>query len=458
MESRTIRPPEPTETVPVNELPAGFAALREIKTMSNQNQALSQSKADTDLAAAAEAVFQFWRDDYLNGRDFSSYFPKSVTTQQSSEPFDRNTFIHPKDVTTLREWEENKTHPDAKLSVLQRWVNGYMKQEIPEGADLYPTVPQPFMGDIRNPRVLLVTMNPGFHEFADWAMGRQVADLPHDSKKQMEKVRNLFGFSEGAQEEHVRRLCRDAWIDAQDQLLDHIRGGKVFIPWKRDDNDEDFDFQLPPPLCCHGKDDFAPWGKKRSGASKKFPDSLESYENGNWHTFYFRPEEYSDTPNGQFRRVRPCINKSLSGSESSSTHIAQIELCAYASVEGKNLSMLWKHSTPSGEASLQEALAASAESMLPSQRVMMEYLATFLRTAAERKAIVIFRSSVLNGDGLPWLRKRLVDEDRAFMHKGREFRLNFGDSLRTVPLKSNEKTKAADRLTPERLQKLLSDS
>mgnify|MGYP006983144850 FL=1 len=59
---------------------------------------------------------------------------------------------------------------DKQRKIAARYANGHTKA-LKEKSRLFPNVPQPFMGDLSNPKVVVVTFNPGFHEFVDWVLG-----------------------------------------------------------------------------------------------------------------------------------------------------------------------------------------------------------------------------------------------------------------------------------------------
>ena len=135
-----------------------------------------------------------------NGRyTFEEFYPVDAEPQ----PKNWLTFLHPADREFLRLSELELSDSESDSEVLKKAVN---EMELPSfvaaknaqkyrnrlikflrylngdpqasyNGALYPSVPQPFMGDLHNPKVLVVTFNPGFHEFSDWALGAKKEQL-----------------------------------------------------------------------------------------------------------------------------------------------------------------------------------------------------------------------------------------------------------------------------------------
>ncbi|AZA09945.1 hypothetical protein [Corynebacterium pseudopelargi] len=387
---------------------------------------MSETKKDAGerLQEAADAVTKFWKDGFLNGRPFKSFLHGNGEFDQ--EKLESDTFIHPKDVAFLKDEADPE---DKRLATLRSWVNGYEGNKLKEfqaddakALPLYPAVPQPFMGDLSAPRLLVVTMNPSFHEYSDWVMGRPFSALPWKTRGKLHyRIGDLYGFnpsdSTDEKSELVRKQAREQWKQEQEKLLRHIRGEEVLVPWSMDGRSPDFAFC--PPLNCHG-DGASFWGKK-----EQFQQDPEKWTSGeyNWHTTYFgapRDETY-------LRSLFPDAERKTSTSDL----VAQVELHPYASKTGADLKKLLHSEDFELNVSDQNA---DYGCFLPSQRPILEYVRTFMETAEERNAIVVFRGSVLGKNGVKWLDSTIKSsasaKARCFYRGGQGFRLNISDALK----------------------------
>ncbi|GGG75177.1 hypothetical protein [Corynebacterium pelargi] len=387
---------------------------------------MSETKKDASqrLQEAANAVTNFWNDGFLNGKPFEAFLHGNGEFDQGElEP---DTFIHPKDVAFLKD----EADPEGKrLATLRSWVNGYEGNKLKEfqaddakALPLYPAVPQPFMGDLSAARLLVVTMNPGFHEYSDWVMGRPFSALPWKTRGKLHYcIGDLYGFnpSDTADEksERVRKRAREQWKQEQEKLLRHIRGEEVLVPWSMDGRSPDFAFC--PPLNCHG-DSASLWG-----GEELFPQDPEEWPMGkhNWHTTYFGAPDAKT----YLRSLFPEKERNISTSDL----VAQVELHPYASKTGADLKKLL-HSEDF-ELNVADQNADFGR-FLPSQRPILEYVRTFMGTAEERNAIVVFRGSLFGDNGVKWLDSTIKSsasaKARCFYRSGQGFRLNISKDLK----------------------------
>lgn len=401
----------------------------------------TKKSAGERLQDAAEAVTKFWADGFLEGKTFKDFLHDNGEFNQGELKPD--TFIHPQDVAFLK----NEAAPkDKRLATLRSWVNGYEGEKLKEfqaddakALPLYPAVPQPFMGDLSDPRLLVVTMNPGFHEYSDWVMGRPFSALPWKTRGKLHyRIGDLYGFnpSDNTNEksQRVRKQAREQWKQEQEKLLRHIRGETIVVPWSMHGRSPDFAFC--PPLNCHG-DGASFWGKK-----KQLQEDPEQWPLGkhNWHTTYF------GTP-GDETYLRSLIPQK-EREKTTSDLVAQVELHPYASKTGEDLKKLLHPEDFELNVSDQNA---DYGCFLPSQRPILEYVRTFMETAEERNAIVVFRGSVFGKNGVQWLDSTIISSEsaktRCFYRGGQGFSLTISESLKNRA--TDQSVKKSD------LQKLL---
>ena len=284
---------------------------------------------------------------------------------------------------------------DKQRKIAARYANGHTKA-LKEKSRLFPNVPQPFMGDLSNPKVVVVTFNPGFHEFVDWVLGGPYKSVDalwstvEKGTKNEKSAKNklLMFFSRMGYTsdndidlEAINAQCvraKRSWIAEQEKLLSAIREMKVpsditeaeeskepFVPWEGD-------FILPSPLNLHGANAL-PWVR------------------GNWHCDYFAKS--ADNPNHLRNYVQ-----SDSGSNRSDG-IAQVELFPYQSPKGSDvkelapeaLEQLEKDPTP---------WTNPEDHLIPSQIPMFDYLVAVLSqvrseidSKASERTVVIARGS-----------------------------------------------------------------
>lgn len=308
---------------------------------------------------------------------------------------------------------------DKQRKIAARYANGHTKA-LKEKSRLFPNVPQPFMGDLSNPKVVVVTFNPGFHEFVDWVLGgpyesvdalwSTVEKEAKNGKTAREKLLMFFsrmGYTtdNDFDLEAINAQCERAkrsWIAEQEKLLSAITELKVpsditdtkdsqdpFVPWEGD-------FILPSPLNLHGANAL-PWVR------------------GNWHCDYFAKS--ADNANHLRNYVQ-----SDSGSNRSDG-IAQVELFPYQSPKGSDVKKL----APEALEQLEEdptPWTNPEDHLIPSQIPIFDYLVTVLSQvrseinskASERTVVIargsaaktaMFRQAVLKagGDGVSDLKK-----------------------------------------------------
>lgn len=285
--------------------------------------------------------------------------------------------------------EEGGAWNQKQKCIAAQYVNGH-QNELSEDSRLFPNVPQPFMGDIKKPKVVVVTFNPGFHEFVDWVLGGPYKDeetmwstVEEDTKFKLQTFFLRMGYviDGEANLDAINAQCERAkrsWITEQDKLLSAIRGGNhyPFVPWKKNAESTDdittCDFLLPSPLNLHGANAL-PWVR------------------GNWHCDYFAKS--TDNPNHLRNYVQ-----SDSGSNRSDG-IAQVELLPYQSPKGSDvkklapeaLEQLEKDPTP---------WTNPKDHLIPSQIPTFDYLVAVLsqvrseiNSKASERTVVIARGS-----------------------------------------------------------------
>ena len=302
---------------------------------------------------------------------------------------------------------------DEQRTTAAQYANGHTKP-LKEKSPLFPNVPQPFMGDLSNPKVVVVTFNPGFHEFVDWVLGgpyKSVDALWSTVKEEARDKLLMFFLRMGyitdndTDLEAINAQCERAkrsWIAEQEKLFSAITELKVpsditdtkdskdpFVPWEGD-------FILPSPLNLHGANAL-PW------------------VGGNWHCYYFA--KLADNSN----HLRNFV-QSDSGSKRSDG-IAQVELLPYQSPEHTDVEDL----APEALKQLKgdpTPWTNPEDHLIPSQIPIFDYLVTVLSqvrseihsTASERTVVIargsaaktaMFRQAVLKagGDGVSDLKK-----------------------------------------------------
>lgn len=338
-----------------------------------------------------------------NGRyTFEEFYPVDDT----AEPQPKNwlTFLHPADREFLRLSELELSDSESDSEVLKKAVN---EMELPsfvaaENAQkyrnrlikflrylngdpkasynkaLYPSVPQPFMGDLHNPKVLVVTFNPGFHEFSDWALGAGKEQLA-------EATRQKLGANENLAKTFNQVHSKQQWVREQDALLAAITGKGVFVPWQLTDGTVP-NFIFNPPLNCHGKS-MKQWRYKESGAPV----------NGNWHTEYFKAPSQTISP-GHPIPIREFIPQEA---KTSSAGLAQVDIFPYATRESRDLEYLVGALSKNYTTKGLHLYSAFRAGLWPSQRPILDYILATLLTAAENGSIIICRSSVVNKNYWP---------------------------------------------------------
>lgn len=75
---------------------------------------------------------------------------------------DQGPYIHPEDLAKMKDLGADKT--------FSQWC---MSNNPGDKGSTFsvPSVPQPFIGNLEDPKILIVTFNPGFQPFSDWALG-----------------------------------------------------------------------------------------------------------------------------------------------------------------------------------------------------------------------------------------------------------------------------------------------
>ena len=270
--------------------------------------------------------------------------------------------------------DKNAQEYRDRLVKFLQYLNG--DPEAKYGGALYPSVAQPFMGDLHNPKVLVVTFNPAFHEFSDWALGATEDQLAEATSQKLRANKELF-------DDQVH--SRQQWIRQQDDLLKAITGKDVFVPWQLADETVP-NFAFDPPLNCHGEK-MSQW--------KYEADNTKM--NGNWHTHYFRVSCQDKSP-AQPKHIRDLIPQEV---DSCSAGLAQVEIFPYATKDSNDLEQLvtafQKNYTEKGF----DLYSKFRADLWPSQRPILDYILATLLTASENGTIIICRSSVENKNYWP---------------------------------------------------------
>ncbi|MDN8594369.1 MULTISPECIES: hypothetical protein [unclassified Corynebacterium] len=313
---------------------------------------------------------------------FEEFYPLEPTAQP--QPKNWLTFLHPADREFLHLNELGLSDSETDLKVLKdaidamelpvlpgnvrpqtyrntlrkflKYLNGdpeapYSDRKHRKEDDaIYPSVAQPFMGDLNNPKVLVVTFNPGFHKFSDWALGAE-----NLSEEIMKKVKS-FDRSESKQQ----------WVKEQDALLRAITGEGVFVPWQLT-NGAVPNFSFDPPLNLHGP-------------------TMKQW-NGNWHTTYFQAPNRNKSQ-GRLIEFIPLET------EGRSEGLAQVDIFPYATKKSKDVEGLigaLKEEYTTEDLQFYSDFRAR---LWPSQRPILDYILAILLAAAENGTIVVVRSSV----------------------------------------------------------------
>ena len=350
----------------------------------------SSTSNGSPIKEAASKIYKAWDTNLNFPKDHSTYKDLFESLEKDNPPR--------KGSPSREELEQALIHSedwaiwsDSQKQTASMYVNGHRK-DFNEESPLFPNVPQPFMGDLDNPKVVVVTFNPGFHEFVDWVLGGPYEDEESMwraiSSKSKEKLQAFFirmGYfrddkldlaAVNAQCERAKR----SWIAEQDKLLFAIRTDKddesrVFSPWKKEQSKNGLagncDFLLPSPLNLHG-DKALPWG------------------GGNWHCDYFAKVKGNDN------HVRNYVHPELS---SKSDGITQVELFAYQSPMGADVEELAPDSLKQCDHD-PTPWEIPEDHLIPSQVPMFNYLVAVLsqvrsefESSASNRTVVIARES-----------------------------------------------------------------
>lgn len=254
-----------------------------------------------------------------------------------------------------------KTYRDRLVEFLQ-YLNGdpeapYNELEHRKEDDaIYPNVAQPFMGDLNNPKVLVVTFNPAYHEFSDWALGAE-----NLAEEIMKKVKSFD-----------RNDSKQQWVKEQDALLRAITGEGVFVPWQLT-NGAVPNFSFDPPLNFHGAT-MKPWSDER----------------GNWHTEYFK----APSQNNSRDRAKPIRDFIPLEVEGGSAGLAQVDIFPYATRKSNDVEYLIGSLKEEYTTEGLQFYSDFRARLWPSQRPILDYILAILLEAAENGTIVVIRSSV----------------------------------------------------------------
>ena len=339
-----------------------------------------------------------------NGDNVRYTFEEFYPVDAEPQPKNWLTFLHPADREFLRLSELELSDSESDSEVLdkavkemelpsfvaaenaQKYRNRLIKflrylngdpQASYNGA-LYPSVPQPFMGDLDNPKVLVVTFNPGFHEFSDWALEARKEQLA-------EATRQKLGANENLAKTFNRVHSKQQWVRQQDALLSAITGKGVFVPWQLTDGTVP-NFSFDPPLNCHGKS-MMQWRCEESGTPV----------NGNWHTQYFKAPSQTISPDHPIP-IREFIPQEA---KTSSAGLAQVDIFPYATRNSNDLEYLVGALSKNYTTKGLHLYSAFRAGLWPSQRPILDYILATLLTAAENGSIIICRSSVVNKNYWP---------------------------------------------------------
>ena len=292
----------------------------------------SSTSNGSPIKEAASKIYKAWKENLIFPDNVSSYKDLIESLEKGNPPRKelKQVLIHSEDWAN---WS------DSQRKTASKYVNGYRK-DFNEESPLFPNVPQPFMGDLNNPKVVVVTFNPGFHDCVDWVLGGPYEDektmwsaISNTSKEKLQAffIRMGYFMADKLDLAAVNAQCERAkrsWIAEQDKLLLAFNTGKndktdkdderrVFTPWKMEQSKDGLagncDFLLPSPLNLHG-DNALPW------------------VGGNWHCDYFAKSE--DNPNHLRNYVQP------ENGDNRSDGIAQVELFPYQSPKGSDVKKL----------------------------------------------------------------------------------------------------------------------
>ncbi len=297
----------------------------------------SSTSNGSPIKEAASKIYEAWDNNLKFPKDHSTYKDLIESLEKRNPPKEDS---HPsEDGPTRKELEQALIHSEdwanwseSQRKTASRYVNGHRKN-VNEKSPLFPNVPQPFMGDLDNPKVVVVTFNPGFHDCVDWVLGGPYENeesmwsaISNTSKEKLQAffIRMGYFMADKLDLAAVNAQCERAkrsWIAEQDKLLFAIRTDKddesrVFTPWKKEQSKNGLagncDFLLPSPLNLHGENAL-PW------------------IGGNWHCDYFAKSD--DNPNHLRNYVQ-------SDAKDPSDGIAQVELFPYQSPKGSDVKKL----------------------------------------------------------------------------------------------------------------------
>lgn len=377
---------------------------------------------------------------------FEEFYPLERTAQP--QPKNWLTFLHPADQEFLHLNELGLSDSETDLKVLEdavgamelpvlpakvkpktyrdklvrflKYLNGdpqapYSDRKHRKDDDaIYPSVAQPFMGDLNNPKVLVVTFNPGFHKFSDWALGAE-----NLAEEIMKKVKS-FDRSESKQQ----------WVKEQDALLRAITGEGIFVPWQLTSGAVP-NFSFDSPLNLHGKT-MKPW----------------SGEHGNWHTEYFRLPSQNNSQ-GRLRKFIP------QEAEGGSAGLAQVDIFPYATRNSSELETLLGALNEEYTTEGLQFYSDFRARLWPSQRPILDYILAILLAAAENGTIVVLRSSVAKNywQAVMKIANTLAEQkglwpgglwERCFVFKSQNNSLTLGNILRLGPDGEGDKPTAKD--------------
>lgn len=350
----------------------------------------SSTSNGSPIKEAASKIYEAWDNNLKFPKDHSTYKDLIESLEKRNPPRE--------DEPTRKELEQALIHhgdwaywSDSQRKTASMYVNGHRKK-FNEKSPLFPNVPQPFMGDLDNPKVVVVTFNPGFHEFVDWVLGGPYENeesmwsaISDTSKEKLQAffIRMGYFMADKLDLAAVNAQCERAkrsWIAEQDKLLFAIRTDKyderrVFTPWKMEQSKDGLagncDFLLPSPLNLHG-DKALPWG------------------GGNWHCDYFAKIK------GNNNHVRNYVHPEPS---SRSDGITQIELFAYQSPKGTDVEELAPDSLKQCDHD-PTPWEIPEDHLIPSQVPIFNYLVAVLsqvrsefESSASNRTVVIARES-----------------------------------------------------------------
>ena len=344
----------------------------------------SSTSNGSPIEEAASKVYETWKENIKLPKDLSAYKDLIESLEERNPPGKEleQVLIHRGDWAN---WS------DSQRKTASKYVNGHRKN-FNKKSPLFPNVPQPFMGDLDNPKVVVVTFNPGFHEFVDWVLGGPYENeesmwsaISDTSKEKLQAffIRMGYFMADKLDLAAVNAQCERAkrsWIAEQDKLLFAIKRDKndpkrVFTPWKMEQSKDGLagncDFLLPSPLNLHG-DKALPWG------------------GGNWHCDYFAKIK------GNNNHVRNYVHPEPS---SRSDGITQIELFPYQSPKGADVEELAPDSLKQCDHD-PTPWEIPEDHLIPSQVPIFNYLVAVLsqvrsefESSASNRTVVIARES-----------------------------------------------------------------